>query len=327
MILRIGCLVLLIPALACAPPAGETPDASQAEQKSPAPVFEGAVVSLLGEPLPTPAVGDEARIKQEDLLRQARADLDAAPDDADGWIWVGRRTAYLGRYDEAIAIYSEAIDRFPDEPRLYRHRGHRQITTRRLDAAIEDLMRAAELIQGEPDRVEPDGLPNDRGIPTSTLQSNIWYHLGLAHYLRGDFESALEAYRECMVVSNNPDMMVATSYWHYLTERRLGLDEAAATTLEAITPDLEIIENEDYRRMLLSYRGLADAHEMWEEAGADSSTVRYATVAYGLGAYHLVNGRPEKAREWFERALESPTWAAFGYLAAEAELARWPAAQ
>ena len=53
--------------------------------------------------------------------------------------------------------------------------------------AIADLRRASQLVAGKPDEVEPDGAPNKAGIPRSTLQSNIWYHLGLAQYLRGDF--------------------------------------------------------------------------------------------------------------------------------------------
>ena len=53
----------------------------------------------------------------------------------------------------------------------------------------------AELTSGLPDEVEPDGLPNAQNIPTGTLQFNIFYHLGLAHYLKGDLAAALDAYR------------------------------------------------------------------------------------------------------------------------------------
>ena len=296
--------------------------AAAAAAASEAPPSGAQAVSLAGEPLPAPQIDPAFRARQEELLAAARQRLDEAPEDPASWIWVGRRTAYLGRYRDAIEIYSRALERFPEEPRLYRHRGHRFITTRRLDRAIEDLVRAAGLVRGRPDRVEPDGLPNELGIPTSTLQSNIWYHLGLAHYLAGDFEAALAAYRECLAVSSNPDTLVATTYWLYLTLGRLGRAEEAARALEPITPELEVIENHDYHRLLLAYRRLADAHELWQEAAADPSSVGYATVGYGLGAYHLLGGRAEKARQWFERVLESPAWAAFGYLAAEAELAR-----
>lgn len=142
-----------------------------------------------------PQLSAETRRDFEVKLAQARTDLEKNPS-VENLIWLGRRTAYLGRYKEAIGIYSEAIKKFSDDARLYRHRGHRFLTLRCFDDAIEDFKKAAKLIRGKPDEIEPDGLPNARNVPTSTLQSNIWYHLGLAHYLKGDFRGALSAYRE-----------------------------------------------------------------------------------------------------------------------------------
>src|SRR6185369_8701769 len=138
-------------------------------------------------------------------LARAQAAFDRDPDDAEAIVWLGRRTAYLGRFRAAIAIYSEGIASFPADARLYRHRGHRYITLRRFQSAIVDLDRAARLIEGKPDEVEPDGVPNARNTPTSTLHSNVWYHLGLAYFLTGDFESARRAYERCLGVSKTPD--------------------------------------------------------------------------------------------------------------------------
>jgi tetratricopeptide (TPR) repeat protein len=177
-------------------------------------------------------------------------------------------------------------------------------------------------VAGRPDEVEPDGLPNERGIPTSTLQSNLWYHLGLAHYLQSDFEAALAAYRECLAVSVNPDMMVATSYWLYLTERRLGRDAEAAAALAPIDAGMDVIENDDYHRLLLAYKGELDPDALLAEAAADESGIAFPTVAYGVAAWHLAEGRSDRAREILERVVASPSWPAFGHLAAEAELAR-----
>src|SRR5690606_11371298 len=107
----------------------------------------------------------------------------------------------------------------------------RYLTVREPDRAIADFEQGVALTRGEPDQVEPDGLPNARGIPTSTLQFNLWYHLGLAHYVKGDLDAALDAYRACLDVSVHPDSVVATSYWLYLTLRRLGRDTEAAEVL------------------------------------------------------------------------------------------------
>jgi tetratricopeptide (TPR) repeat protein len=266
--------------------------------------------------VPPPVMSPETREKREQELAAARADYEKNPDDPDAIIWLGRRTAYLGDYAGAIEIFSEGTKKHPRDARMLRHRGHRHITLRQLDKAIEDLEAAAALIRGQEDQVEPDGLPNDRNIPTSTLQSNIWYHLGLAHYLAGNFEKALIAYNECMKVSKNPDGIVSTSYWLYSTLRRLGRPEEAERVLVGIGSDLEVIENRSYLELLLMARGEIDPAEL---ASANPATVEGATILYGVANWYLYNGQPERAKPILTRIIEGPQWAAFGFIAAEAE--------
>lgn len=306
---------------ACAQDAEDTSTPRQEAERAEEVVLPAGpeAVSLLGDTLYPGELSDEVLGERTRQLEQARAEYEANRDDPDALIWLGRRTAYLGRYRDAIDIYSEGIAKHPDDPRMYRHRGHRFISTRRFDRAVEDLERAAELIEGTEDRVEPDGQPNARNIPTSTLHSNIWYHLGLARYLQGDFEGARAAYRRCMEVSRNPDMLVATSHWLYMTLRRLGADAEAAEVLEPIRVDLDVIENHSYQRLLLMYKGELQPDSLWD-AGGDA--LDNATVGYGIGNWHLYNGRREEGESVFRQVLDTGQWAAFGYLAAEAELAR-----
>ena len=140
--------------------------------------------------------------------------------------------------------------------------------------------------------------------------------------LRGDLEAALDAYRSCLEVSVHPDSVVATTYWLYMTLRRLGRDAEAATLLDTIHADLEIIESVAYLDLLLLHAGERTLEEIVGPSG-DEATLQSTTTAYGIGVWHLLNGRPELARETFERILTAQSqWAAFGYIAAEAELAR-----
>ena len=44
--------------------------------------------------------------------------------------------------------------------------------------------------------------------------------------------------------------------------------------------------------------------------------------SYGVANWHYYNGRRERAEEMFRRILEGSGWAGFGYIAAEAEIAR-----
>lgn len=279
-------------------------------------------VSFLGRTLRAPALSAELLAQRTRELEEAEAELAARPGDADALIWVGRRQAYLGRYRDAIETFSEGIRLHPDDARMYRHRGHRWITVRELDRAIADFRQGAELIAGMPDEVEPDGLPNPLGIPTSTLHFNIWYHLGLAHYVRGELDQALAAYEECMQVSGNPDALAATSYWYHLTLKRLGRDAEAAAVLDPFGPGYEVIENQAYLDLLRLFRGEATAEGILGPAG-DAPTLQGTTGAYGVGAWHLVNGRSTEAVDVFRRVVAAEDqWSAFGYIAAEAELVR-----
>jgi len=310
-------VILALPLLILLGGACQTEDRS--EPGVPTATLEG-VTSLLGESLSSEGAFDEATLSRLNAdLDTARTDFAAEPS-ADNYIWLGRRTAYLWRYHEAIDIYTDAIARFPEDPRLYRHRGHRYISVRNLDAAIRDLQRAARLMDGTEDEVEPDGAPNAFNVPTSTLHFNVWYHLGLAHYLKGDFSEALEAYRHCMTVSDNDDSVVATTDWLYMTLRRLRLDDEAEAALQPISVNMNLLENHSYHRRLLMYKGDLPVDSLLSPAGA--SALDLATQGYGVGNWYLYNGDSARAASVFEEITSGSYWPAFGYIAAEAELAR-----
>jgi tetratricopeptide (TPR) repeat protein len=275
--------------------------------------------SLFGEPLTPPAPAPDAKSRLEADLEAARTAFEATPQSAEALIWVGRRVAYLGRYREAIETFSRGISMHPDDARFYRHRGHRYLTIRRFDRAIADLEKAASLVAGRPDAVEPDGQPNARNTPTSTLHSNIHYHRGLAYYVTGDFEKARAAYEACMQASKNADMQVATMYWLNMTLRRLGRTAEADALIAGVTKDMDVFENRSYHQMLLLWQGKGDADALL--GGADAALDR-ATLGYGIGTWHLVNGRKDRAMAAWRGVLGGTQWASFGAIASEADLHR-----
>ena len=268
-----------------------------------------------------PPLTRETRRDFEAKLAEARKNAETDPS-ADNLIWLGRRIAYLGHYKDAIQVFTQGAEKFPDDARFLRHRGHRFITLRCFDLAIADLNRAAKLTKGKPDQVEPDGLPNARNIPTSTLQSNIWYHLGLAHYLKGDFKSALKAYRAADKVSKNPDMLVATTHWLYMTLRRLDRKKEATKAVALIKPDLDVIENADYYKLIRLYQGTTSSEELLKEISGEASALSKASIGYGLGNWFLYNGQRDEAEKVFRQIILGNQWASFGHIAAEVELSR-----
>lgn len=268
-----------------------------------------------------PVMPEEVRLAYSRNLEIASRNYVSEPT-ADNLIWYARRKGYLGYYKDAIESLTIGLEKFPSDARLYRHRGHRYITLRCFDDAIRDFEQAAKLIKGKPDEVEPDGLPNAQNIPTSTLQSNIWYHLGLAYYVNADFKKALRAYKECQKVSKNNDMSVATTYWHYMTLRRMGKKRDAEKLLARFSTDIEIIENTDYLNLIKLNKGEVKAEDLLSTIRGDANTLGSASLGYGIGNYFLYNGDKENAMTIFRKITEGNQWASFGYIAAEAELRR-----
>ena len=272
-----------------------------------------------------PRLTTETRQLYEANLAEAQANNQKL-NNAESAIWLARRIAYLGGYKESIHLYTFYISKSEaageHNPRLYRHRGHRYLTLRCFDDAVRDFEIAARLIKGQPDEIELDGLPNARNIPTSTLQSNIWYHLGLAYYLKGDFMRAERAYQEAWKVSKNNDMRVATAYWHYMTLRRMGKAKEATKVIEPFTGEIEVIENGEYLKLIRLNRGETKVEELVSSVSGEANSLGSASLGYGLGNFFLYNGDRAKAIETFKKITESDQWASFGYIAAEAELRR-----
>jgi tetratricopeptide (TPR) repeat protein len=279
--------------------------------------------SLLGEPLRPMPVADRTRGALEQQLAEARADLQVRPRDAAAVVWVGRRLAYLGRFREAIDVYTEGLLEHPDDTRLLRHRGHRWITLRDFDRAVDDLSRADALMQRRDDEVEPDGQPNARGIPLTTLYGNVLYHLALAHCLRGDFEAALPVWRRAHAAAHNDDARCSTTYWLHNTLRRLGRDEEAAALLEPIHAGMDVVENHAYHRLLLAYRAGGDPRPLLAAVPPTTeAAVEFATLGYGVANRLLCEGDAAGAAEVCARVLAGEAWPAFGHIAAEADVAR-----
>jgi tetratricopeptide (TPR) repeat protein len=262
----------------------------------------------------------ETKAKMEADVESARTVYLKDTSSADALIWYGRRVAYTGNYDEAIRLFSKGILLHSTDARFYRHRAHRYLTMRCIDKAIADFEKAAALIKGKPDEVEPDGMPNAQNIPTSTLQSNIWYHLGLAHYLKGDYKKAAAAYKKCLKVSTNPDMYVATANWYYITLRELKKEKQAQALLQTIQKNMKLIENEGYLTILFLYKLEQNPEELYQSLLGNTNTLNNATLGFGLGNFYRLSGQPEKAKQILEKVVAGSQWGSFAYMAAESLL-------
>ena len=274
--------------------------------------------SLLGKPLLAQKVSDELKSKldaREQAYLKDTTNLDKL-------IWYGRFLAYAGRYQEAIDLYSSGIEKYPNESRLYRHRGHRFITMRQFENAIADFEKAKVLMQGMPIQIEQDGMPNEKNIPVSSLQSNVLYHLGLAYYLTSDLYNAKKNFKACMDLNTNDDNLISSIYWAFMTARRGGELSAAKKFIDKVSPDMNIVENFVYHKICLHFKQSLSEYDLREFAKTQAQSSQTA-VAYALANWELFQNKPEIAEPAFRKIVRGDDWNSFAYIAAEADLTRF----
>lgn len=277
------------------------------------------VISLLGTALPPKELPESVNKRREEQLATARAEYERNPRNEENIIWYGRRLGYLGRYSEAIRIYSIGLDLYPNSYRLLRHRGHRYITIRKFNEAIEDLQQAAFYSRPASNAVEPDGLPNRLNKPLTNDKFNIWYHLGIAYYLKGNYDKAISSFKKCMGFCDNDDLMVAATDWFYMTYRKTGNVNAATELLTGISRRMTIIENHAYYQRLLMYKEIYPPETLIDKAERENDSLD-PTLGYGVANFYLYSGQVDKARVLYEKVLLNPQWDALGYIASEVDV-------
>lgn len=281
-------------------------------------------ISLLGDTLYAAQLPEDIRKKYESALKDAQEAFQQKPNDLNHIVQLGRRLSDLQRFRDAIEIYTNGMQHFPNDAALYRHRGQCYITIRKFGKAINDLEKSAKLIKSSPIIVEAESI-TPAADNNSTLQFNIYYHLGLAYYLSGKYGKAAQIYEKCLTYAENDLETAAASDWLYMTYRRLGEDEIAEKTLDIIKDELDRHDQEGYFERIMMYKGMIEPEALLQTA--DSTPHSYlnpliTTKTYGVGNYYITNGDEEKGQHLLRDVIDTHYWVGLGYIAAEADLAR-----
>lgn len=231
-----------------------------------------------------------------DAVKSARAALESDPKNIARIIDFGVAQSGARQFREAIATFTRGLEIEPDNALLLRWRGHRYLSVREFDRAFADLTRGAAI--------------------DSTIYG-IWYHLGVIQFLRGDFSDAAASFAKAQPIAPDASELAGSTDWLWMSLSRAGRGNEAKAMLDR-RPEKPVTNA--YTRRLQLYRG-----EIGPDAvvtAADTDDVQVATLAYGVGNWHLLRGDKAQARQWFERAVQSGGWPAFGFIASEAELKR-----
>lgn len=230
-------------------------------------------------------------------IARAEAALAADPRNVDGILALGLAQAGMMQYREAIATFTRGIALAPDNPVLYRWRGHRYLSVRELERARADL---------------------ERGLALDSLCYGCLYHLGIVRYVTGDFAGAATAFARGLPIAPDSGEFAGSVDWLWSSLARAGRMAEAKAVLDRHAGS--ITAKNAYERRIQLYRGTIGPEAVITPA--DTAGVQAATLSYGLGNWYLVRGDTTEARRWFERAVRTTGWPAFGFIAAEAELRR-----
>jgi hypothetical protein len=86
---------------------------------------------------------------------------------------------------------------------------------------------------------------------------------------------------------------------------------------------MTIIENDSYYKRLQMYQGRLQPEDVLTvDPTAEDYDLSLATQGYGVGNWYFYNGDTTKAVEIFEKVVAGKSFASFGFIASEAELAR-----
>jgi Flp pilus assembly protein TadD len=236
---------------------------------------------------------------QSDTGPVARAQAASAADPANVDLLIQLGIAHSGarQFREAIQTFSRGITLAPNNAMLYRWRGHRYLSVREFDRAQADFT---------------------RGLALDSANYGIWYHLGVLRFVRGDFAGAATAFARAQPLAPDAGELAGATDWRWMSLARAGR-RAEGDAMLRTRPD-SLATTNAYRQRLRLYRGEIGPDSVLTPA--DTGDVAVATLSYGVGNWYLVRGDTAQARRWFERAVASGGWPAFGFIAAEAELRR-----
>jgi tetratricopeptide (TPR) repeat protein len=223
-----------------------------------------------------------------------------APGDQYAHLLRCRSLAGLRRHEEAVAACSESLRLKPNGAEALRDRGHYYLNLGRIELGLADLQRAESMTK------------DDRGV---------YYHLGMAHYLRGDFAAAATAYEGCQRNSSDEGARTECQAWLYPSLVRAGREAQARDLLRGITSTSLPGHPGNYLDRLLLFSGARTEAQVAATMSAEGA-LSETTVGYTLGLWHLLQGRSERARPYFQRVLDTGYTTSWGYRAAASEMQR-----
>src|SRR5256884_1539584 len=148
------------------------------------------------------AAGVEYRAQRDrGALARAEGPPAADPQGVERIVQPGVPRSGARQFREAIQTFTRGLTIAPNDAVLYRWRGHRYLSVRQFDRALDDLTRGSRL---------------------DSTNYGIWYHLGIVRYARGDFAAAADAFARAQRRPPDAAELAGATDWLWMSLSRAG---------------------------------------------------------------------------------------------------------
>jgi len=209
-----------------------------------------------------------------------------------GLMALGKALCRQLRYREAIEVYTRAIACNPAEPEAYRQRAARYLATLQPELAVEDFQRS---------------------LPFSFDKADTLYRMGIALYLAGRWEEAMEA-QEKAYPCFDEEMGIAAMFWHTMSAFRSGREPVL---LREFREGMEVGHHTAYELAMQLASGRISLEQTRQELQKIDADLEYAMAAYGSAVCAERMGETEIAAQLLDSVVRRDSfWICYGYLAA-----------
>jgi tetratricopeptide (TPR) repeat protein len=174
-----------------------------------------------------------AALRQRSFAAARRAYLEATgqlPNDVRPWVFAGRATLQLSKYDEAEQLFSHAIELDPQSGWAHLERGYGQRARRDWQAALHSAEAATRFAPRNP---------------------QAWLFLGRLHQEKNRADEAIAAYEQARLLAANEDPQIDRALASALTHKGQVEGLVHAETLMALP--LKVLGDEGYTHAIAGY--------------------------------------------------------------------------
>jgi hypothetical protein len=140
------------------------------------------------------------------------------------------------------------------------------------------------------------------------------------YFLRKNYPAAITSFEASLKEAHDPNVMVKTTDWLYCAYMHNGQLNDARRLLATVTTDSNSDHTQPYFQSIMLFKGLRAPDDFIDKIKSSEWIARQVIHAYDVATWFYFNGNTGKAKELYNKIIQTNRWATFRYQAAEVAL-------